>query len=267
LVIEYRDTPPVIVAGATVEPAPQIVQNLELEPCPVRCGDGVVDTGETCDDGNEDDGDCCSAACTPAAAGSTCDDGRACTSGDACDGAGACVGQLVECSTCSHCDEGTGNCVSRPKPRCARMLAAGAGLFDVKAASGTFLWRWRRGAATPLAAFGDPLSSTDYDLCFYTPSDTVGFLGADHGPAWTARGTRGFRYLDQSAPEGTTRLKLLAGDAGRSSIELKGRAGASRLPVETPLTVQLQASNGACWTSQFSAPSTNLSHRFTARSD
>jgi hypothetical protein len=125
----------------------------------------------------------------------------------------------------------------------------------------------RISASRAMTIAGDPLSSADYDLCFYTPSDTVGYLGANHGPAWTARGTRGFRYLDQSAPEGTTRLKLLAGEAGRSSIELKGRAGASRLPIETPLTVQLQAGNGACWTSPFSAPSTNLSHRSAARSD
>jgi len=27
------------------------------------CGDGVVDTGEECDDGNTRDGDCCSSAC------------------------------------------------------------------------------------------------------------------------------------------------------------------------------------------------------------
>lgn len=267
VVLEYRDTPPVITASAVVEPDPQIRQNPALAPCEVRCGDGVVDTGESCDDGNESDGDCCSAACAPAAAGAACSDERRCTTGDACDGAGACVAAPIACGPCVHCDESTGGCVARPKPRCARMLAPGAGMFDVKAASGAFLWRWRRGAATPLAAFGDPASSTDYDLCFYTPSDAIGRLGAAHGPAWTALGARGFRFLDQSAPDGTTRLKLLAGESGRSSIELKGRAGASRLPIETPLVVQLQSSDGACWTSQFSTPSANLPHRFKARSD
>ena len=44
------------------------------------CGNGVVDTGEACDDGNVLDGDCCSAACDVAAAeGLACDDGNACT--------------------------------------------------------------------------------------------------------------------------------------------------------------------------------------------
>lgn len=33
-------------------------------PSPVGCGNGVLDPGESCDDGNTLDGDCCSAACT-----------------------------------------------------------------------------------------------------------------------------------------------------------------------------------------------------------
>lgn len=31
--------------------------------CQINCGNGVVDTGEECDDGNTVDGDGCSAAC------------------------------------------------------------------------------------------------------------------------------------------------------------------------------------------------------------
>jgi cysteine-rich repeat protein len=32
--------------------------------CPNNCGNGVIDAGEACDDGNNDDGDVCSAVCT-----------------------------------------------------------------------------------------------------------------------------------------------------------------------------------------------------------
>lgn len=36
------------------------------------CGNGVIDTGEECDDGNTQDGDCCSALCQFEAGGSPC---------------------------------------------------------------------------------------------------------------------------------------------------------------------------------------------------
>lgn len=55
------------------------------------CGNGILDSGEACDDGNSLDGDCCSAACDVAAAdGLACDDGNACTSATECR-SGRCV--------------------------------------------------------------------------------------------------------------------------------------------------------------------------------
>ncbi|MBX3028202.1 hypothetical protein KF840_25210 [bacterium] len=55
------------------------------------CGDGILDFGEQCDDGNVADGDCCSATCQYETAGSACGaDGEPCTA-DVCDGAGTCV--------------------------------------------------------------------------------------------------------------------------------------------------------------------------------
>jgi len=55
------------------------------------CGDGAVEPGEDCDDGNTQDGDCCSSTCHFENRGSTCtDDGVACTT-DRCDGAGTCA--------------------------------------------------------------------------------------------------------------------------------------------------------------------------------
>jgi cysteine-rich repeat protein len=47
---------------------------------PLTCGNGRLDAGEQCDDGNINDGDCCSANCQLEAAGtSCCDDGEPCT--------------------------------------------------------------------------------------------------------------------------------------------------------------------------------------------
>ncbi len=66
-----------------------------LEATRSTCGNGVLDPGEGCDDGNRLDQDCCSKSCSPAPAGRACpDDGRACTT-DTCDGAGACAHPLL----------------------------------------------------------------------------------------------------------------------------------------------------------------------------
>ena len=65
------------------------------------CGNGAVNIGEQCDDGNSLDGDCCSSTCQLELAGSACDV-DACTLGGTCDAAGACLG-----ATPLVCDDGT----------------------------------------------------------------------------------------------------------------------------------------------------------------
>ncbi|MCP3982239.1 MAG: hypothetical protein GY716_23280 [bacterium] len=75
------------------------------------CGDGVLDTeaGELCDDGNREDGDCCSSACLFDASGSTCEDGLFCTVDDVCDGAGTCEGALRDCDDSNICTDDSCN--------------------------------------------------------------------------------------------------------------------------------------------------------------
>ena len=53
-----------------------------------KCGNGLIDALENCEDGNLTDGDCCSARCR--AETHPCDDGDACTIGDVCAG-GSCA--------------------------------------------------------------------------------------------------------------------------------------------------------------------------------
>lgn len=73
-------------AGADVG----ILQSWGLFVCSGLCGNGVIDDGETCDDGNHANGDCCSSICNYDAPGAACtSDGNAC-SVDTCDGAGVC---------------------------------------------------------------------------------------------------------------------------------------------------------------------------------
>src|SRR5581483_4978999 len=113
-----------------------------------HCGNGIIDPGEQCDDGNTVGGDCCSATCTNEPAGSgcpddgnvctdevcdgsgacthppngfLCDDGQFCTVGDVCSG-GSCHGTPRDCSSAANqcnfgvCDENANACVPSPRP-------------------------------------------------------------------------------------------------------------------------------------------------------
>jgi len=80
------------------------------------CGDGVLDEGEQCDDGNLDDDDCCSATCMLLSSDThTCDDGEYCTIRYFCTD-GSCLQQPRDCSdgnpcTIDYCDEQLNACV------------------------------------------------------------------------------------------------------------------------------------------------------------
>src|SRR5262249_34439549 len=54
------------------------------------CGNGQLDLGEQCDDGNLVNGDCCSSLCLREPAGIICDDKNPCTAQTTCDGTGVC---------------------------------------------------------------------------------------------------------------------------------------------------------------------------------
>ena len=70
------------------------------------CGDGIVQNGtcgEECDDGNTNNGDCCSSICQFEASGSGCGDpsDTECDNPDTCDGAGTCdINNEADASVC-----------------------------------------------------------------------------------------------------------------------------------------------------------------------
>ena len=74
-------------------------------PEPSSCGNGIVDAGEQCDDGNRANGDCCSGICQFEPAGTVCpSDGNPC-SDDVCNGAGACgVANAAACNDGVFCN-------------------------------------------------------------------------------------------------------------------------------------------------------------------
>jgi cysteine-rich repeat protein len=79
------------------------------------CGNGALDPGEECDDGNLTNGDCCSSLCQYEPSGSPCrGDGGGCTL-DLCDAAGICTHHTLNagmecrpavgmCDVSEHCD-------------------------------------------------------------------------------------------------------------------------------------------------------------------
>jgi cysteine-rich repeat protein len=85
---------------------------------PPSCGDGIVDQGEDCDDGNTASGDCCSVDCQFESGGSSCSDEQYCNGEETCDGIGNCQpGVAVDCSdgvacTVDACDEVNNVCVN-----------------------------------------------------------------------------------------------------------------------------------------------------------
>jgi len=86
----FTATPTPTPASATATRTPSNSGSPTASPTIGLCGNGDLDPGETCDDGNNVSGDCCSADCRLEPVGAPCDDGLACTSGDQCDGFGVC---------------------------------------------------------------------------------------------------------------------------------------------------------------------------------
>ena len=222
------------------------------------CGDGVVDPGEACDDGNVLAGDCCSPTCTPEPDGCPCDDGERCTGDDGCL-AGTCLG--VPDAACE-----AGGCAPAPAAGCRESTTfADVTLLVEDRAPDTrdeLAWRWRRDPGTPLAAFGDPATSDGYSLCLYEHGGGAPALvfAASAGPGGTCGGEPcwrsirdGWVYRDRAgASDGLTRIELESG----GDVIVRG-AGAALVPPAPPLalpvTVQLQGTHGECWEARYFA--------------
>lgn len=216
------------------------------------CGDGFVDEGEGCDDGNVADGDCCSASCTLAADGASCADGNVCTRADVC-ASGACVGDAT------------------PATGCRAAARARLNIRNLASGETSFTWQWLRGDATAASE----ITSQQYTLCIYDGSGATqpraSLATADSacgsGPCFTAT-PRQARYADPRGVGGPVRnLLLRAGADGRAAVRLLARGGPLSLPIlplGSPVTAQLHAESGVCWSSTFMTPRRSDASAFDA---
>jgi hypothetical protein len=156
---------------------------------------------------------------------------------------------------------------------------AGPGKASLVLGNGKLTWKWKSLNPVVTSDFGNPLATTDYDLCVYdhpgaaiTDARAASGATCGTGPCWKTSGTTGFKYGSRDgSPAGLTAIQLKAGLAGKAKIAAKGKGAdlvLPPLPLTAPVVVQVRrADTGACWGAVYSAPTTNSSSLFKAKSD
>ncbi|HZR81438.1 MAG TPA: hypothetical protein VFD92_10120 [Candidatus Binatia bacterium] len=283
----------------------------------IACDDGLYcDGADTCQDGY-----CSVHAGNPCAMLPNCQDfciegadscgntpaGSACTTPggfecrqDVCDGAGTCdhppqpantpcTPDGTLCTT-DFCDSG-GSCrhqaiVDGP---CRQPFTSGKATILIKNEADPkkdlIDWKWVNGSATDLAAFGDPVTATDYELCifdaalhngtkvFYGPIPHAGTCAGK--PCWKAKGkpprVKGYKYNDKNlTQQGIQIVDLTAGADKKAKVTAKGK-GANLdlppLPLSGDVVVQLRSSTGECWGARYSTPKKNTDKQYKANAD
>jgi cysteine-rich repeat protein len=232
------------------------------------CGNGIVDGGEACDDGNRFPSDCCGSTCAYEPATTACArDGDVCTF-DRCNATGV----------CEH--------VLEPQLSCRPAVGPGKSTLRMSAAADPTKRRldWKsNGAARELWDLngftffvqGPPIVP-DMAMCVYDSAGLV-MRATPHGSVlcgsqqcWTSG--KAIRYADRAATaDGLERIDIQRTRDGEGKTQVKGRGAGLPLPtlpvVNLPLTVQLGTTDGGCWTATYSSPQKNIGAQFKAKSD
>lgn len=247
---------------ATVSPTPTPLDTATVTPTaadtptstptatpPPACGDGRLDPGEECDDGNAAAGDGCAAACRV----------EACHS---------CSGEPSICAPRSPLPPGT----------CRQTTIVGGSLLRMRDAvadrKDKLTWKLRGVGATTKADFGNPTVGTEYTVCVYDQANDADVLALWHripaGAGWSEL-RRGFKYVDPMlSHDGIRAIRLRVGTDGTGKLRVFGtgaRLGLPRagLPLEQSSRVTAQLSNGStCWEAVFTSNRRNSGTVFKA---
>jgi len=234
------------------------------------CGNGILEPGEACDDGNLVAGDCCSPACLHEAAGSACD--LPCTHGDACDGAGNCVAGPTGAPPSDGCTTGFGRATLK--------------VNEARIGRESLSLKLSAGPPISTSALGDPTSpgGTSYAVCIYDDAGGLaGRLSVDRGgatcgtaPCWKAVGANGFAYRDKDASaSGVSTMKFLSGksallQAAAANNAAKGQMSlstgiAAALSGSTAVTLQVHAEGGSCFSATLPSVTKDAGGVFAAK--
>lgn len=184
---------------------------------PAGCGDGVLDAGEECDDGNTAGGDCCRMNCTLDLPGMPCGGEDVACYDHVCDGLGTCgtVPSSDPCDTGDACSEGrcsSGECVSTGEMPAFDAVGARFRVDDrgmLGAASVEAAAPLAEGASSPVDA-GLRLSIQVGGATIYDQ-----YLAAG---AWTDKGRGVYTYRSASAVPGTIRKAKVVYSAAAGTV-------------------------------------------------
>jgi cysteine-rich repeat protein len=203
------------------------------------CGDGVLDGGEACDDGNTLSGDGCNSNCRI----------RLC--------------RTPPSDACFVAEKGSLSVHEKERKRfVAEGFSTSLSGFD---------------GATTVDDFGQPLfNTTRYDICVYDGSDALvaqmivprGFdvCGKKQKGCWQPIRDTGYKFSDPDLDSaGIGSIIVQSGDAGKGSVRVKGKRKkdedqlprmTGNLQNSTKARVQVMVSDGSC----FSVELPNVKH-------
>ena len=250
-----------------------------ISPTVVCCGNGILEESEQCDVVPVTSEDCCANNCTFENAGHFCGATDACHLKE-CNALGVCEPlPPADCGACYECDPVAG-CLADIRTDC-KVGGNGARVRVTRRAGSTsFDWQWREGTRpeTTLADFGNPTTSTGYELCVFT-RDLVpsGFprvaaelargQACGQTPCWHAQSS-GFRYRDSTGSAGgILRTLLRATSDRRSTLKVVGRGVTLFPPLADEVIVQMSTSDASpsrCWSTTFTTPKANDASRYVA---
>jgi cysteine-rich repeat protein len=221
---------------------------------PGSCGDGNLDSDEQCDDGNQQDGDCCSATCTNEGAGNSCSTGNVCDGEAQCDGSGTCqpkttpvfkANSICETTSCSKI-LGVQH-QANPAIGCLPFDHAKLVINELRPGHESLTLDMRDGPHVDLTAFGDPTNgSEEYTVCVYRVDDNGALAGqldlnvsgdtkCGKKNCWQKRKSLIYHYRDKDfSHSGIGSMKLHAGPEGRSRMVLHGRNNARKHQTSLP---------------------------------